>query len=749
VSDDVTPLLCRLFPSFQALPPGEAPRRTEALGLFLAGAWGAGAAGLTGRGIPISEQAHGALVEVAPRVAQGRQGGVTFLSHVRRGLADDATFAQVLTGLARVYAESLKAGSPAPAAPAAAPAAPPAAPPSSGGGLDLAPEGGGSHPVSPGPAPVGAAPSWSGGLDFAPEGVSLSGERPPPPSPAPAPSGGHGLDLLPAEEEQEERVPAVPDFLLAEAPPTKEPGQGALGVSPGAEAPASNRQELEQEEGEDLETVLSQGPRDPTQKAIWSYQQTGEEGYLEEARQFLERDLQAAPHAVAAALAEAGLARVELLRGDRAKAQQHAQASLARDPSSPAAVEVLVRLDRGEAEEAGFLRAVAQLRQAVERGGFQGALPLARQLAQDYPDEPHPHLAMAFMGRAARNQEQFLRFLGEAWNRYPSQRFAHVPFGGMVDALIADALVMWAREPFKENDAERMARTVEDIDSKENLLAGALQMAVAMCRVALANSAKTKPVKRRLQFVTGCGLIGLQYFDLAPNWFSLVGTLGPTAGEVKMINAERQQAGALRRAFDRPGIKAQLKAYKCIGIQSLSEGLRRRLEAVRSDRAAKQQELFDKGGALAQAAREDTSIKTEVARAAEAESTEDPFVLLDALDDELAGVNAQRETLAAEREKPAGKAGLFGKLKAAAAGAGATAKDTALKLKQGQLVAKREAALKRLGVAVARTLSDHPWQHPVMQRTARELAVLEAFFDYYDAEETGLKRELDDLARSV
>lgn len=807
---DLVQALVQLFPSFRGLPPGEPERRAEALGLYTAQVWAAGPDGLRARGVVVPPQVHAPLAPIAPRVVQARQGGATFLTHVRRGLGD-AGFAQAITGLARLYAESLRSV-PAGAgratrelasfaaliedAPGAAPSRPappprgPAGPPGSfealvGGGLSpeedagppivappsLAPPSAAPQVVAPQrvsapaaqqpaarprPAPAPASPGW-GDLDLLPEGTAVSAVAAPPPAaaqPAPAaPRDYGGLELLPEEPEEPEDdgrpalfmpgvdVDGAADPRLAGPSTTAPPAParaGGLRPAPAA-APAAD--------GDDEALEDEPAPRDPVMAALRRFERQGELAALGQAEQLLRAELARAPHDVAAAAALSGLARVELLRGRAPAASKLAADALLKDPSSPLAVEVLVRLGRGEAELAPLRAAVAHLREALDARDPQKIRATADRFRKAFPDEPHAYLALFVLGKLTDDERLLESGLKEAWRRFPSPRAATLPFGGAVDADLVDLLVHRGREPFKDKDDARLRHTVEDIDDRDNVIAGALRMALALARVALARPGLPRGLARRLTFAVGRGLVGLQYYDAAVPCFAKASSMGAGADELKAISNERVNAGALRRAFDRPGIKAQLKAYTCVGVQGMSEHLRRSLEAVRKDREAKEREAFARGGELALEARADASLKAEVAAAAQAASLPDPFAAINAAEAELAQIARERQQ--GKDPQPQGGGGLFGKLKAAASSVTGAAKDGLLSLKESQATTRRDEAAKHLGVTLARSLADVEWEHPSLVRLARELATIEAFLDYFQTEESRAKAELGRLAGSV
>lgn len=826
-------ILARMFPSFRGLPPEEAERRAEALGLFAAACCAAGPEALAQRGVPFPPAALQALAPVSPRVVQARSGGSTFLVHARRAIDADPVFAQMMTALARAYADSLRpGGTPPPAPPAQAqpqvqPArmAPPPgfpggaqvpgqarldvaiprtptremqnfeallgesgdapaparapAPPASGG-LDLAPEGAGFAAPAARPAPRDAPPPRPGGLDLdlAPEDASPGAfARPAPapaPRPAPRPAAPGGLDLLPDEPEPAPAAdvaefdpmasdgegaapPAYEDPRFAAAPPAAAaPARGGGGGGKGTgksslypEQPAGSRQSLDMSELEEHEAAAP----DPATAAMRRFERSGDPGALAEAEQHLRKELQAAPHPVAWAAAAAGLAKIELLRGKGAESEKMARAALQRDPSNPFAVEVLVRLARGEADQAAYLALLAQLRTAVDLREPERIAAVAGRMEKQFPGEVHPALARFFAAKLTDDGAAADAALGDAWSRWPSTRCVAASFGGMVDADISDQLIAYGREGFKDKDGARLLQTVEDVDSKENLVAGSLRLGVALARVALARQVP-KSVEKRLTFGVGRGLIGLQYYDAAQPWIGRASCLGPTPEESKAMNNERVNASALRRAFDRPGIKAQLKAYPCLGVKAMSDTLRTRLEAIRKDKEQRQQELLARGAELAAKAASDPALRAEVARAAEAASAPDPFGPLQAAEKELAQIAAEREAAKApEKKADAGGGGLFGKLKAAAtqvaSSAAGAARDLQLNLKETQAKARRDQAARSLAQGITKTLSDVQWRHPLLKAFAQQAATVEAFIDYYEAEEARGKKELDALAESV
>ena len=103
---DLVTQLGRSFPSLSG-PAGAG--RVESLGLYTASVWKAGVDGLLARGVQVPAPIHQALVASAAQVSQSRQGGTTFLCHLRRGVADDAKYVGMIRALATLYAQAASA----------------------------------------------------------------------------------------------------------------------------------------------------------------------------------------------------------------------------------------------------------------------------------------------------------------------------------------------------------------------------------------------------------------------------------------------------------------------------------------------------------------------------------------------------------------------------------------------------------------------------------------------------------------
>jgi len=806
---EVLPLLARMFPSFRGIPEDEARRRGEALGLFTARALGAGPQVLASKGVQIPPAAIQSVAPSAQQATQAGQGGLRVLCELRPAINEDRIYAAALVALAKLYAESLRGGSGRiPAAPPAAPAAsspppggfvlpgPPqgmaAAPPPPpsdsglipggvplgpaatpapsglpgglpgglapvGGGLDLAPSGGGSGDLdfAPAGAPIGAPvaapapapPPSSGGLDLAPAGA--------PRGPAPAapgrgvdlvPSGGGsgGLDLAPLDLAPESGSrPASPPPA---APPPRAPSSGGLDLADEPEDSANSPAAASFLYDEDGQESVGSGPKDPVSRAFWSFERTGDLQYLQTAANLLQEERKNAPHVMAAAMAQGGMAKVARLQGDAATAQRLAEEALHHYPACPQAVEVLVRLQRGEAEAAGFRRSLARLAFALDQRDLGQVRALADELIKAFPNEPLPYLGRMFAGSVANDEQELTTYLKAAWQRYPSPQHADRTFGGVVDADVATALLSYGRRPYKTMEEEGLLQTITNTDSKENLTAGSLRMAVGLAKIAFTRGGLERALQRQLHTVIGQGMMGLQFFEAAPEEFGKALMLGPSQEEHKAISNERIQCQALWRAFDKPGIKVQQKKFRCIGSEGMVALLKHRLEDITKDRAARQELLYGRGGEIVEKALSDPALRKEIAAAALEEAMDDPMELIEDLDKELLEIEAERD---ASDEQPAKKkGGLFGAIKAAASSAASAAKGAQLKFKEGQVQGRRNDAIRRVAVCLAKDLHGFEFKHPYLAAFARQAATLEAYCDYYESEEAQVKAAMGSLSFS-
>ena len=739
-------ILKRLFPSFRDLSEEAAAQRAEGLGMFAAKTWSVGAEGLRARGIDVPAQVHGPLAPVAPRVVQAGQGGATFLQHVRRGLGDDAAFGQLLVAYGRVWAESLrKASDVQPVAAATQPAQATAQAPPQPAATPTPTPAPTAQPPAPAPEPGGNALEFalSHDLDFADDGPG--GSAPPAAAPPPVRSDADLSLAPPADRPQGGGLEFDLDAAQAEDPRAKFRKDDLELTQVADSGPKRTIQEFMIDQTRDARSASAEddlAPKDAADRALWYFQRYGNQEDLKDAVRHYTEQLQNAPHAIAAAAAEAGLAQAALVAGNAAEAERRAKAAQARNPSNLYAIKVLLALARGEAKLAPFRLALARLRGVMQDRAFPQATSMAHALAKQVPTEPHPWLVLAMIGRFSSDERLFLTSLAKAWQLWPGQALKHEPLGGELDVDVGEVLVDYGLIPEKDNDPAGMLKTVQDVDAKDNLVGGSLRMAVGMAHLALFNSqAKTQDVERRLTMVVARGLVGLQYYDAALPYFGQASCLGPTPVQSKRIADERIRAGSLRRAFDRPGIKAQLKDYKCPSVPLIRAQLEEELKWNRDQLRTREEEVSSLGPKLFNQLEQDPKMREDVTRAAEKCRLKDPYVATCEARQRIADLKLQLDELGSEESKPKAT-GLFGKIKAAAASAASQVGEAKLK----KQIASAEQALIRAKRDMAKTLacdmSDYSFTHPTLVAVAQRGQVVEAFAEELRARISSLSERL-------
>jgi hypothetical protein len=594
---------------------------------------------------------------------------------------------------------------------------------------------------------------------------------PQPPKPAlprfkPASPSSSALDLLPEEPEEKPASPALDPSLdprLAPTPSdeTKPRESGRLkktvsGVRVTEFTMDSNSSDVNASRtgDEDEESAEEIPPKDPAQAALFRFERTGEQQAFLDAKRLFQETAAAAPHGTAKAFAEAGLAKTALLAGNGPLAEQLARTSLDRDPGNPFAIEVVVKVARGDADRARLALGLAQARTLLLAGrGPDVRRFVEARLAPENPDAPQPWMLAAIVAKQDGDDARFEQMIAQAWARYPARRFGDLPLGGTLDVDFANSAAAHGRQKFRALDPEFLRRTIENVDSKENVVAGTFRLAVGAARVGIARCPNlSRSAKRKGWFAIATGLLGLQYYDLAAEAFEKANSLRPAAAEGKLIDNERRFAGQMRRAFDKPGVKAQLGKYKCVGVQALSQATQERLAAVQKDRAAREEEFKSAAVEIAELCARDAEVREEVRGAAESQHAEDPIIHVEVADAELAQIREERtrlhEPAAPTAEK---KSGFFSKLAGAAHAAAdkvtTAAKEAQLKLKETQTQARRDEAARKLGLTIGKDLRDHAWKSPDLVAFTKRAATLDAFIDFYTEEERLARVELDVLAK--
>jgi hypothetical protein len=496
-------------------------------------------------------------------------------------------------------------------------------------------------------------------------------------------------------------------------------------------------------------------PKDPAQAALVKFDRTGDLDELAKAKQFFTETVAASPEGTARAFAQAGLARVELLGGNARGADQQAKVALDKDPGNPFAVEIIIRCQRGDGERSMLASGLARGRTLIAAGKGTEARRFVEKLTQEHPLCPQPWLLGAFVAKLGRDGPRFEECIAKAWELYPGKKNPDVLLGGTVDVDLAAILALQGRERFERLETAFLKKTVENIDAKENLVAGTYRLAVALARLAIVKGHHGRKTVRKAWMAIGSSLIGLQYYDAALEALGKAGALNPDGDEKKKLENERGLAGTMRRAFEKPGVKAQLTKYPCVGVSMISAVAREKLTVATKDKTEKQTEFFKASDEVAKVVACDQRVRDEVKKAAEVMSKADPIEPLELVDAEIGAVKLERARIAevAAKGTDAKKTGIFSKIAGAASSAAdkvaSLAKDTQLKVREGMLNTRREEVVRKLGIVITKELRDHMWHSTQLRLFAKRASTLEAFVDYHAEEERQAKAELEGLAKSV
>ncbi len=500
-------------------------------------------------------------------------------------------------------------------------------------------------------------------------------------------------------------------------------------------------------------TLAPPAPADPAEAMLKALERSGDPDQLADA---IER-FQAAidnyrADALASAKAEAALARAYLLRGDRANAEQRVGAALEKDPRCRPAVEVLWRAARGDADRSRLELGLAQVRNAIAHGKLDIARKLAERLREGFPSEPHPFLALAVLARLTGSEPDFVDSLRRAWGFFPSKDRGDVSLGGL-DGLVADVLVAHGRSAYR-GDGSLLKATLEGLDEKSNLIAGALRMAIGVGRVALERGNVTLFEQRRLHFAIARALAGLRRYDQAADELARATQFKPSEVEAQAIEAEKTFLTYMRHMLESQGQRAKEAKYRCLGAQALVALAQQRGAHAGKERGARVFDIEKVGAAVIALTQKDPKVRAEIQSAAQRVGQSDPFEALVPVEKELAEIAAERAGVESG-EKPKAVAdnsgerrGFLSKLKgvanAAAAGVAGAAREAQLLLRETQAKSRFEAASKRFATLYAKDLA-RDTRHPELHPLARRAATLDTQAVVYADEEARARKDVERL----
>jgi hypothetical protein len=500
---------------------------------------------------------------------------------------------------------------------------------------------------------------------------------------------------------------------------------------------------------------------DPAEAVLAALERSGDPLRLAEAIADFETALaDSGADALASSKAEAALARAFLLRGERVNAELKAHAALEKDPRCRPALEVLVRAARGDADRCRLEVGFAHVRSAVSHGKLDVARSLAEKIREAFPQEPHPHLALAVLARltlgaSGGTEAELVDNLRRAWSLYPSKERGDVTLGGL-DGLAADVLCAHGRAVYR-GDGTLLKATLEGLDDKSNLVAGALRMAVGVARVALERGGLTLFEQRRLHFAMARGLSGLRRYDAASDEIARATQFNPSEIEQAFFTSEKSFLTYMKHMIEsRPGQKTTEARYRCLGALSLVELARARFAVASKERAACTFEIEKVGAGVAYLSAKNPGVRADLRHTAQRLGHKDPFELLAGIEKEMADIAHERATPSARSvpEPDSGsKRGFLAKLKdaagAAAAGVAGAAKEAQLLLRESQAKARHDAAVKRFAAVFAKDLASLDGVREELLPFAHRAAGLGSALEYHIEEETRARRDLERLAAHV
>ncbi|MEZ6183772.1 MAG: hypothetical protein R3F62_02045 [Planctomycetota bacterium] len=387
---------------------------------------------------------------------------------------------------------------------------------------------------------------------------------------------------------------------------------------------------------------------DPTaaaERALARYRESGDHDELEEARRLYKVAVKEAQGKIAQGVARAGLARTYLLGGQREKAHDHAKKALKLFPAEPTAVEVWVRSEREESAARAQAEALlARANTLIEREQPQALEKVAKELAKLAPESALPALVRLAAAVEQHTEGEALEpILAAAWKAYPGDPdWADVPLGPGVENAVIRGAQGWLKPRWEGEGADVLKQAVKDVESKQNLVAGAWQLSLGVARVAL--STRRRPPaddRQRLMMQVGHALFFAQYYDHAKEVYGSARTVDRGGPFVLEINKQETQCGVMRRGFDRPGVKAKMGQCAGVGLTAYRKALGQRLEQAIRERDTLQQKISQDVQKVVGGIVKDAKRRKAIAKSAQAAGLDDPFARLDEVEAQLASIASE------------------------------------------------------------------------------------------------------------
>ncbi|MEZ0231059.1 MAG: hypothetical protein ACAI25_20760 [Planctomycetota bacterium] len=713
MSEKIDDLIARALPKIAAQGKIESFKRKIAK--FAARAWVKGPDKLASYGARVPGKVHAAALEAAEMSEDDDEGG--FLDDVRKAFKDDEAFVVVVKSLAKAYAAVLakKKESAAEtgavkrrassrrakivvdeeeAKPAKKKADPPGAISESGSGEDAE------------ELPSLEIPDEDDGPKHLGIRMDDEEERAPPPKPSKSKKDSQTVDVKKKKGEfKRVELEEEPGEIELLAPPT----------SPlAAAAPAPKVVDADE------------GPDAAASRSIERFKKDGDPDELANARKLYKVAAEQAKVAPAKAAARAGVALTSLLAGQDEEARKLAEKALADDALCALAISVLARAKRGEGSREKLKTAIARARNAWRSGDPDRVAEGAAALSKDFPQEPYGKLIEIAL--AAESGNGVDTAVAAAWKHYPSAKNPDLALGEPLDARVARSAAAWGAQELERGGTDALIQTQRKLEEKDNVLAGAFQIALGLGRCALATRTDlTKAEEQELRTVCGEALLGLQYFDAAAATFDKAFSIDRNSGFAMECKKGTERSQVMRRAFDKPGVKARLGSFDGVGTAAMKKAVGARVAQAMTEKEQEESALLKDELEAVKALLANPDRRAKLEQRARKGGKESPFAPLEQVEQQVQSLEAEKQALGKE---PAEKKGFFGR-------ALDKVKDTA---KTAQLAVKKQMAESKLAEAhkaCARKLRDAPddgWGDPVLDALAKRGAAVDAKLEHLEDE---------------
>jgi tetratricopeptide (TPR) repeat protein len=687
VAEKTDELLAKAVPKIAA--QGKLDSLKKKMARFAARAWVKGPEKLAALGVQIPKKAHAAALDAAEASEEDDEGA--FLDDIRKALRDDEAFVVAAKALAKAYLAALqKRKSGAEDKPLKKRA-------SSRRQKIVVEEEKPPQAVSEHDDDEEELPTLEIPDEEAPKPLGIRME-----DDAPAPA-----KLKKKERGEVNRIELAEEAGDLEIMPVM--------VGPEAAAKAAGPKEIDKDEGPDAAAARS----------LERYRKDGDPDELANARKLYKVAVEKAPKGPARAAARAGVGLCSLLGGNNEEALKYAEKALEEDPLCAMAISVQARARRKEGQREKLKAAIARARSAVKSGDLKRANKAAQEIDEEFPGEPAGKLIGIALAAEGGVVEDAIK---EAWKVYPSAKHPDLPLGEPLDTRVARVAASWGAQEVERGGPDALVQTQRKLDEKDNLLAGAFQIALGVARTALATRTDlTKNEDQELRAACGDGLLGLQYFDAGAAAFDKGFAIDRNSGVAMECKKGAEKCAVMRRAFDKPGVKAKLGSFDGVGTAALKKATGARVAEATTAKETEEQGLLKDELAAVKALIADAARRKKVEERAKKGDKENPLAPLLAVEKEVKDLTDAKSAVASKEPE---KKGFFGR-------AFDKVKDTAKTAKLAVQKQMAESKLAEAHKAVARKLRDAPdggWGDPVLDALAKRGSAVEARLEHYEDE---------------